>query len=168
MANPQTTAKITDHPIHPMLISFPIAFFVAAFACDLAYWRTGHAAFAEAAIWLLGAGVVMGLSAGAAGLTDLLGDQRIRALTGAWWHAGGNVVVILIEAYNWYIRYAGGTAAVVPQGLLLSLAVVGILLYTGWKGWEMVYHYRVGVADEAQAAAPRAQAPPKDTTRRAA
>jgi len=33
------------------------------------------------------------------------------------------------------------------QALILSLIVVLILLFTGWKGWEMVYRYRVGVSD---------------------
>ena len=65
-----------------------------------------------------------------------------------WWHAGGNVVVVLIELYNWWIRYTAGTSAVVPEGLVLSLIVVCILVFTGWKGWEMVYRARVGVADE--------------------
>ena len=90
----------------------------------------------------------MAALAAVAGLTDLLGEPRIRALNEAWWHAGGNVVVVLIELYNWYARYVEGTAAVVPMGVVLSLVVVCILLFTGWKGWEMVYRYRVGVADE--------------------
>jgi uncharacterized membrane protein len=34
-----------------------------------------------------------------------------------------------------------------PTGLVLSLIVVLILLYTGWQGWEMVYRRHVGVAD---------------------
>ena len=41
-----------------------------------------------------------------------------------------------------------GDAAVVPTGLLISLVVVLILLYTGWRGWEMVYQHRVGVSDQ--------------------
>lgn len=49
-----------------------------------------------------------------------------------------------------------------PNGLVLSLVVVCILLFTGWKGWEMVYRYRVGVANvENREATPA-------TTRRAA
>jgi uncharacterized membrane protein len=36
----------------------------------------------------------------------------------------------------------------VPKGLILSLVVVCILLFTGWKGWEMVYRHRVRGADE--------------------
>ncbi len=148
MANPKSTARIAGHPIHPMLIPFPIAFFVAAFVCDLVYWQTGAPAWTTAALWMLGAGIVMAALAALAGLTDVLGEPRIRALGDAWWHAGGNVIVVLIEIYNWYARYTEGTAAVLPKGLILSLIVTGILLFTGWKGWEMVYRHRVGVSEE--------------------
>jgi len=154
MANPQSTVKIAGHPIHPMLIPFPIAFFVSTFVCDLVYWQTGYAAWATAATWLLGAGLVMAVLAALVGLTDVLGDQRIRALNDAWWHAGGMVIVVLIELYNWYARYEQGTAAVVPKGLVLSLIVVCILLFAGWKGWEMIYRHRVGVMDEAAVGQP--------------
>jgi uncharacterized membrane protein len=41
------------------------------------------------------------------------------------------------------------TSAIVPTGLALSLVVVLILLFTGWRGWGMVYRHRGGVADEA-------------------
>jgi uncharacterized membrane protein len=147
MVNPQSTAKIAGHPIHPMLIPFPIAFFVAAFLCDLAFWQNINPEWATASLWLLGAGLVMAALAAVAGLTDVLGDQHIRQLSDTWLHAGGNVVVVLIELYNFYSRYVHGSAAVIPTGLVLSLIVVCILLFTGWKGWELVYRHRVGIAD---------------------
>src|SRR5438105_4441175 len=136
MPNPQSTARVAGHPIHPMLIPFPITFFASTLVCDLVYWQTGYAIWATAAIWLLGAGLVMAALAAVIGLTDVLGDRRIRALNDVWWHAGANVVVVLIELYNWYSRYEQGAAAIVPKGLILSLVVVCILLFTGWKGWE--------------------------------
>jgi uncharacterized membrane protein len=151
MANPQSTAKIAGHPIHPMLIPFPIAFFVGTFACDIAYWVTGNANWAMVTPWLLGAGIIMAALAALAGLTDVIGEERIRGLADAWWHAGGNVIVVLIELYNWFARYQEGAAAILPKGIILSLVVVLILLFTGWKGWEMVYRHRVGVADETRA-----------------
>jgi uncharacterized membrane protein len=80
----------------------------------------------------------------------VLGDQRIRQLNGAWLHAGGNIIAVLIELYNFYIRFEHGGSAIVPVGLILSLIVVLILLFTGWKGWELVYRYRVGVADDSE------------------
>lgn len=164
MANPRSTAQIAGHPIHPMLIPFPIAFFIATFVCDLVYWQTSSAAWATAAMWLLGAGLVMAAVAALAGLTDVLGEPRIRALNDVWLHAGGNVIVVLIELYNWYARYSQGTAAVVPKGLVLSLIVVLILGFTGWKGWELVYRHRVGIADEPA----HGQSPQASTPRRAA
>ena len=117
MANPQSTARIAGHPIHPMLIPFPIAFFVGTFACDVAYWITGNANWAMVTPWLLGAGIIMGALAALAGLTDVIGEQRIRALNDVWLHAGGMVIVILIEIYNWYARYTEGAAAILPKVL---------------------------------------------------
>jgi uncharacterized membrane protein len=159
MANPRSTASIAGHPVHPMLIPFPIAFFVAAFVCDIGFWSTGNAAFATASLWLLGAGLVMAALAAVAGLIDVLGDQRIQALNDVWWHAGGNVVVVLIQAISWYLRYSQGSGVIVPTGLILSLVVVGILVFTGWKGWNMVYRHRVGVADEPVSPQPAHAAP---------
>src|SRR5439155_13712807 len=95
-----------------------------------------------------GAGLIRAALAAVAGLTDVLGDPRIRALNTAGWHAGGNVVAVVIELVNWYMRYAQGSAAVLPTGIILSAIVVAILLFTGWKGWELVYRGRVGVADD--------------------
>jgi uncharacterized membrane protein len=130
-----------------MLIPFPIAFFIATFVCDLVYWQTGNAGWVTATMWLLGAGLVMAALAAVAGLIDVLGEAQLRTFKDAWLHAGGNVVVVLIELYNWYARYTEGAAAVVPKGLVLSLIVVCILGFTGWKGWDMVYRGRVGIAD---------------------
>src|SRR5215212_6791032 len=146
--NPKSTAEVAGHPIHPMLIPFPIAFLVATFVSDLIYWQTGNAAWSTASLYLLGAALIMAALAALAGLTDFLGDARIRNLSAAWHHMIGNVIAVLLSLWNWYMRYQGGEAAVLPTGLLISLVVVLILLYTGWRGWEMVYRHRVAVADE--------------------
>jgi uncharacterized membrane protein len=64
--NPRSTASIAGHPIHPMLIPFPIAFFVATFACDLVFSGTRNASWADATLWL-GAGLIMATLAAVAG-----------------------------------------------------------------------------------------------------
>lgn len=146
--NPKSTASIAGHPIHPMLIPFPIAFFVATFACDVAFWVTGSAGWFEPTLWLLGAGLIFAGLAAVAGLIDVLGDGQIRALSTVWWHAGGNLIAVAVETANIFLRNSGGSKAVLPTGIILSAVVVCILLFTGWKGWEMVYRGRVGVANE--------------------
>jgi uncharacterized membrane protein len=147
MPNPKSTAQIAGHPIHPMLIPFPIAFFVGTFVCDLVYWQMSNLAWAAATLWLLGAGLVMAALAAVMGLIDVFGDQKIRRLSTVWWHAGANVFLVLIEFFNLFIRYRDGSAAIIPNGLLLSLIAVLLLLYSGWKGGELVFRGHVGVAD---------------------
>jgi uncharacterized membrane protein len=147
MPNPRSTASIAGHPIHPMLIPFPIAFFVGTFACDLVYWQTSNAAWAAATPWLLGAGLVMAALAAVMGLIDVFGDQQIRQLSTVWWHASANVLLVLIEFFNLFVRYQQGPSAIVPNGLLLSLVAVLLLFFSGWKGGDLVFRGRIGVAD---------------------
>jgi uncharacterized membrane protein len=73
--NPKSTAQIAGHPIHPMLIPFPIACFVLTFASDLAFWRTGHEFWSTASLWLLGVGLILAALAAIAGLTDVIGRR---------------------------------------------------------------------------------------------
>jgi uncharacterized membrane protein len=150
--NPRSTAQIAGHPIHPMLIPFPVAFLVATFACDLAFWRTGNGSWAIGSMWLLGAALVMAALAALAGLTDFLGEQRIRNITDAWLHMIGNVIAVLLSLVNFYLRHAkGAETGVFPWGFWISLIVVLLLMFNGWKGWDLVYKHRVGIID-----APRA------------
>ena len=146
--NPVSSANLAGHPLHPMLIVLPIGFFLATFVCDLIFWQTGNAAWATAAYWLLGVGLLGAALAAVTGLIDFLGDKRIRDIGDAWQHAIGNVIAVLIQAFSFYWRYRYGAAAVVPVGLTLSLIVVCIILFTGWKGGELVFRHRVAVYDE--------------------
>src|SRR5436309_9655918 len=76
--HPQSTAKIGTHPIHPMLIPFPIVCFILTFVCDLLYVQ-GHTELAHASNWLLAIGLGMAALAAVAGLTDFFGDKRIQS-----------------------------------------------------------------------------------------
>jgi uncharacterized membrane protein len=146
--NPRSTAQIAGHPIHPMLIPFPVAFLVATLASDVAFWSTGNVFWAIGSMWLLGAALVMAALAALAGVTDFLGERRIRNIADAWLHMIGNVIAVLLSPINLYLRYANGAeAGVFPWGIWISLIVVLLLMFNGWKGWELVYKHRVGIAD---------------------
>jgi uncharacterized membrane protein len=147
-ANPHSTARIAGHPIHPMLIPFPIAFFVGTLVTDIVYSQKGEVFWAMMGQWLLVAGLVMAALAALAGVTDFLGDRRIRQLNAAWHHMIGNVTVVVIEIVSLWQRLDKGAGFVVPTGLALSALVTLLLLYNGWRGWEMVYRDHVGVSDE--------------------
>ena len=146
-ANPRTTAKIAGHPIHPMLVPFPIAFCVGALVTDVAYSQTTNPMWANFSTWLLVGGLAMAALAAVAGLTDFLGSRQIRALRPAWLHMLLNVGAVLLSAFNLLVHFRDGAAGVVPTGLTISLIVTVLLVLSGWLGGDLVYKRRVGVAD---------------------
>jgi uncharacterized membrane protein len=150
--NPESHAKIAGHPLHPMLIPFPIAFFVSTLATDLLYRGTGSAGFAAASMWLLGAGIAGALLAAVFGFIDFFTERRVRAMRQAWLHMGGNLSVVVLEVVNLYLRAASPLRTVTNGQTALSAIVVSLLLFTGWMGWEMVYRGHVGVSDEPEVA----------------
>jgi uncharacterized membrane protein len=143
--NPRSTARIAEHPIHPLLVPFPIACFVGTLLTDLTYWWTADMMWADFSAWLLTVGVIIGWLAALAGLVDFLGDRLIREQAPAWPHFIGNAVALVLATLNLLLHTRDAWTSVVPWGLALSALVVLILLFTGWMGWSMVYRYRVGV-----------------------
>ena len=148
MDNPRSTASIAGHPIHPMLVTIPIACFVGTLLTDIAYWRTAEMTWANFSAWLLTVGVIVGILAAIAGLTDFVGGRGIRAQPTAWLHMAGNLVALVLSFFNMLIHTRDAWTSVVPTGLILSALVVIVLIFTGWLGWGLVYRHHVGVADE--------------------
>jgi uncharacterized membrane protein len=143
--HPKSTATIGGHPIHPMLIPFPIAFLVGALVTDILFLRDGSTGFANASQWLLGAGIATALLAAVFGLIDFMGDDRIRRLGHAVQHMIANVAAVVISIINFMIRIGDQAGSIESLGVYLSAAVVLILLFSGWRGGDLVYVHRVGV-----------------------
>ena len=141
----QATASIKGHPIHPMLVPFPIVLFLAALATDIAFAVGSSPGWAEASKWLLGAGLVGAAASAVAGFTDFFGNSRIREFRDAWLHMFANLTAVVLEVVNFLLRLANEAAAD-STGLVLSAVVALILLFSGWKGGELVYHHGVGLS----------------------
>jgi uncharacterized membrane protein len=144
--HPRSTAKIADHPIHPMLVPFPIVCFVMTLILDILYVR-GDTGVAGATNWLLGVGLLMGALAAVAGLTDFLGDDRVRGLGDALKHMLANVTAVVLEVVNFVLRLKNPDF-IASTGVYISVVVVLILLYSGWQGGNLVYRHGVGVHDK--------------------
>jgi uncharacterized membrane protein len=128
-----------------MLVSFPIVCFIMTLVLDVLYAR-GDTGVAGATKWLLGVGLVMAALAAVAGITDFLGDERIRRLGDALKHMLANVTAVVLEVVNFALRlknpnFIGST------GVYISLIVALILIYSGWKGGNLVFRHGVGVHD---------------------
>lgn len=141
-------AAIHGHPLHPLLVPLPIGILAACLASDLAFYATGDPFWARGSYWLLVAGLVTGLLAGLSGLIEILGVERARTMGMAWAHGLGNVLALALAAVNLFLRHGDIENAVLPTGLILSIAVVLIVLVTGWLGGEMSYRHGIGVSKE--------------------
>ena len=150
----ESRAKLLGHPIHQMLIVFPLGLLAMAVIFDLVAIGLAQGYWSEIAYWMIAAGVVTGLLAAPFGFIDWLAipagtrAKRIGAL-----HGVGNVVVVLLFAGSWLMR------SDVPQmpdalALLLSFAGCALALVTGWLGGELVDRLAVGVDEGAHVDAP--------------
>ena len=145
--HPHSTAQTGGHPIHPMLIPFPIAFFVGTLVTDIVLAATGDPFWARMSFYLICAGLVMAALAALAGLTDFLGDRLLRQHSTAWHHMLGNVGVVVVEIVSLIVRRGPHNPDVLPWGLILSIVVTLLLLYTGWLGGKLVFRIHSGISD---------------------
>jgi uncharacterized membrane protein len=142
----KSTASINGHPIHPLLIPFPIAFLIGALLTDLAYLNgVGDSFWARASLWLIAAGFIGGVLAAVFGLIDFITIRRVREHKIAWIHFIGNATVLVLALINWLLRLSNLLENVPPWGIALSIITAAILLITGWAGGELAYRHKIGV-----------------------
>src|SRR5215204_6572974 len=146
--------KLLGHPVHPMLIVFPLGLFITAVVFDVLYLINDEGRWAQTAYYMIAAGVIGGLLAAVPGLVDWLaipGGTRAKSL--GLWHGAGNVVVTALFAVSWLLR---GDEPRSPDALASVLAFVGVALgaVTGWLGGELVDRLAVGVDRGAHLDAP--------------
>jgi uncharacterized membrane protein len=142
---PKSVASVLGHPIHAMLVPFPIAFFVLALVMDIAYWQTSNLTWKHFAEWLLFAGLIGGGLAMIAGAIDFFSRREIRSAAPGWPHAIGNLIVLMLAFVNSLVHARDGWTGVVPTGLALSAATVALMFVTAWLGASLVYRHGVGV-----------------------
>lgn len=138
-------AAIAGHPLHPMLIHFPVAALLGLVGADSAYAYGGDPFWARAALWLAGVGALGGWVASLAGLVDLLVVRRIRRLVTAWGHALIAVMMLSLATLNFMLRVVEPALFIVPWGLGLSLLTAGFIALAAYLGGRLVYEHAVGV-----------------------
>lgn len=141
-----STAAVFGHPLHPMLVGFPIGLFIGAFVADLTNLILGDAFWARGSFWLLVGGFAMGLLAAVPGFIDLLAIRHARSWGLAWAHGLLNFGVLTVALVNLLSRRTDMAGTVLPYGLLLSALTVTLLGVTGWLGGEMVFRHGIGVS----------------------
>jgi uncharacterized membrane protein len=141
----RTRVAIARHPVHPMLVPFPIALIICTLAGDVAFLYSGDAFWSEMSFWLIGTGTVMGILAGLAGSVELLAVRAIRRHGVAWDHFIMAMVLLSIAAANGSLRFIDRAEVIVPWGLYLSVLGAIWVGVAGWLGGQLVFHHRAGI-----------------------
>jgi len=138
-----TPASIKKHPVHPMLIVFPIGLWVFSLVCDIIYragW--GPAIWNDVAFYTMIGGIVGALLAAIPGLIDLFSLSGKPKNLGIW-HMTINLVVVALFVVNAWLRNISPRDDILP--FALSIVGVALLCISGWLGGEMVHVYGVAV-----------------------
>ncbi|WP_052432560.1 DUF2231 domain-containing protein [Streptacidiphilus carbonis] len=144
-------SKVTlgGHPVHPMLIGYPVAGYTGTLVGFAVYAANGQQFWLNFAIVMNIAGVGGALLAALPGFADwLLGIPRSSAAkTVGLAHAGLNVVALALFAISlgFYAGHWNGPPRGAALGLGLAAAGVVCTIGAGFLGWMLVQTYHIGV-----------------------
>lgn len=144
----RSPASIMGHPIHPMLIPFPIALWVFSLVADVVYVWRDNPAWGWIAFYSLGGGILGAILAAPFGIIDYFSIRDKRVSRIAAWHARFNVLALLLFAASFYLRTRSGASMIggsLTIPLVLSALGVASVALSGWLGGELVYKHGVAV-----------------------
>ena len=142
----RSPASIANHPIHPMIVVFPIALWIFSLICDLVALNVSTSAvWFTVAFYTMVGGFVGALAAAVPGLIDLLyykgGAPPVKKI--ALTHMTINLTAVVLYGVNIWLRASGQENMTLP--VLLSVMGVCSIAVSGWLGGQMVHVYGVGV-----------------------
>lgn len=130
-------ASIAKHPIHPMLVAFPVGLWVFALVCDVVHLAGGGPAWGTVALYSIGGGIVGALLAAIPGFIDYLSIDEAEMKRIATTHLLLGLGSVVIFALNLWSRFRVDEASKIP--FLLSVVGVIVVAFGGWLGGKMVY-----------------------------
>jgi uncharacterized membrane protein len=125
-----SAVALVGHPIHVMMVHFPIAFVISTLGIDVFYWWSGDTFWVRVGLWSTGMAFWSGVAASIVGTAELLLVRGIRLLEASW--------------SNWGLRLVD-TDSILPHGLALSAIACVMVGFAGWHGGKLVFDHGVGI-----------------------
>lgn len=139
-----SAVALVGHPIHVMMVHFPIAFVIATLGVDMIYWWSGDGFWLRVGLWAAGATFWTGVAASIVGTAELLLVPGIRARAASWSHAVAAMTLVAIAGANWGLRL-NYPESVLPHGLALSVLASAMAGFAGWHGGKLVFDHGIGI-----------------------
>ena len=150
----ESKVKSLGHPLHPMLVNFPLGLLVTSAVFDIIHWVTGNGYWSGIAFWMIAAGVITGFLAAIVGTIDALAiPSGTRAKSVSVLHGSGNFLILVLFVVSWFLRSG------IPENppiiaYVLSFLGAALLGITGWLGGELTLRLGIGVDEGANVNAP--------------
>jgi len=135
---------VAGHPLHAMMVHFPIALVICTLGVDIFYWWTGDLFWREVGMWSAAAAFGFGVLAAIVGTLELLAVPGIRVRVASWNHAVAAMVLLAIAGANAGLRIHW-PETVLPNGLMLSVLASLTTAFAGWHGGKLVFDHGVGL-----------------------
>jgi uncharacterized membrane protein len=140
--------KIAGHPVHPMLVAFPVAFYTATLVCYIVYTSNDDPFWFRVGVVANIAGVAMAALAAIPGFIDWLYIPKdSSAKKTGFFHMVFNVIALVCFAVAAWIMCPKWNDSVPEMALAIALSAVGFILtmVAGFLGWTLVQKHHVGV-----------------------
>lgn len=134
--------NIAGHPVHPMLVAFPIGLWVFSLACDILYRATGTPVWDTVAVYTMGGGIIGAIAAALPGFFDLMDMKESPAKRIGIGHALLNIAALILFVAGFSIRQSAAPGTV---PFILSILGVVTIMVSGWLGGSMVYLHGAAV-----------------------
>jgi len=135
---------LIGHPLHVMLVHFPVAFVVATLGVDIFYWWTGDPFWFRVGVWSAGMAFWSGVGASIVGTGELLLVRGIRLHEASWSHAIAAMTLVAMAGASWGLRLTDPDS-LLPHGLVLSLIATVMVGFAGWHGGKLVFDHGIGI-----------------------
>ena len=141
----KSKAHFKGHPLHPILVSFPIAFFIGTLIFDALGLVYGRNDFYTTAMYLEIAGIGFALLAAVPGIIDyffVIPPKSSAKKRGAT-HGLINITMVIIFSVALLLRQKEE----VPFMIIIGLEIAGVILLSiaGWLGGTLVFRNQIGV-----------------------
>lgn len=139
---------IMQHPLHPIVVVFPIAFLMSAPVTDAVFLWRGDAFWALMSFWLVTAGFVMGVLAAILGTADFILVREVRNHVAAWSHFIVAIMGLALAGTNSRMRWEDPVEGALPWGLIVSAVTALIVAITGWLGGTLTFRHGIGTYEK--------------------
>ena len=135
---------LVGHPLHVLMVHFPVAFVISTLGIDIFYWWTGDPFWMRVGIWSAGMAFWTGVGASIVGTAELLLVRGIRLHEASWSHAIAAMTLVAIAGASWGLRLTD-PVSILPHGLVLSVLASVMVGFAGWHGGKLVFDHGIGI-----------------------